>query len=235
MRSFPLTKGPSFLRGILGSDPDRSLGQVASMRSASAASSFASQAVRHSVAASHHFSTGRLDGGSKVTARHGIVAMESSPKASVSARRETLFRSGRALKGLEPGGRSPESGEKPHGFQRLGTTWFLAIAILSSCILGVLILGTENAHADTGGPQWTVTAVSRPTNFKPGGDKDGDAYRVLVTNTGSAPSDGSPVAITDELPSGLSLDSVGASGEDELICSKNGERRHCSQSARPLT
>jgi len=64
------------------------------------------------------------------------------------------------------------------------------------------------------GPQWTVTDVSRPTNFAPG-DK-GDRYVISVTNTGDIASDGSPIVITDELPEGLSLEVEGASGVDRL-------------------
>jgi hypothetical protein len=78
------------------------------------------------------------------------------------------------------------------------------------------------ALAATGGPQWTVTSVSRPTNFAPGDQSGDDSYRVAVTNTGGASSDGSPVTITDELPMGpgeeplLTLAPAGASGEDIL-------------------
>jgi uncharacterized repeat protein (TIGR01451 family) len=81
-------------------------------------------------------------------------------------------------------------------------------------VAGVLALTAVPALAITSGPQWTVTSVSSPTNFKPG--DQGDAYKVLVTNTGGESSDGSPITITDELPEGLTLDPVGASGEDQL-------------------
>ena len=65
-------------------------------------------------------------------------------------------------------------------------------------------------------PQWTVTSVSRATNFKPGDETGDDSYLVTVTNTGDASSNGDPIAVTDELPEGLSLDPAGASGEDPL-------------------
>ncbi|HWY17944.1 MAG TPA: hypothetical protein VNY27_04445 [Solirubrobacteraceae bacterium] len=79
-----------------------------------------------------------------------------------------------------------------------------------------LLLAAAPAVAVTQAPQWTVTSVSRPTNFKPGDETGKDSYRVTVTDTGGASSDGSPVTITDELPAGLSLDPAGASGEDPL-------------------
>ena len=65
-------------------------------------------------------------------------------------------------------------------------------------------------------PQWTVTAVSMPTNFNPGDETGDDTYRVTVTNTGAANSNGSPISIADQLPAGLSLAAAGASGEDQL-------------------
>ena len=72
------------------------------------------------------------------------------------------------------------------------------------------------AEASGGSPQWTITSVSRPTNFAPGDETGKDAFVLTITNTGSAPSDGSPVTITDELPEGLSLAPAGGSGEDRL-------------------
>jgi hypothetical protein len=89
-------------------------------------------------------------------------------------------------------------------------------AVSTSCVISVGF-GMIAAVADASlpGPQWTVTATSRPTNMK-AGDKSGeDAYIVTLTNSGGSASDGSPITITDELPEGLSLDSLGASGEDE--------------------
>jgi hypothetical protein len=85
-------------------------------------------------------------------------------------------------------------------------------------------------------PQWTVTSVSRPTNFCPAGAKACEersgkpSYRILVTDTGGASSDGTPITITDELPPGLSIDPVGASGEDRLATVHNensAARFHC--------
>jgi uncharacterized repeat protein (TIGR01451 family) len=73
--------------------------------------------------------------------------------------------------------------------------------------------GPAAALAAEAGPQWTVTSVSHPTNFKPGGE---GVYVVTITNTGGAATDGSTITITDELPEGLSLARTGAAGEDEL-------------------
>jgi uncharacterized repeat protein (TIGR01451 family) len=66
-------------------------------------------------------------------------------------------------------------------------------------------------------PKWTVTAVSRPTNLTPGDESGAASFVILVTNTGGAPSDGSAITVTDELPPGVSLAPEGASGEDLLV------------------
>jgi hypothetical protein len=94
----------------------------------------------------------------------------------------------------------------------IATTAFVAVTV--HC--GLLAFAPAPAPASTGSPQWTVTSVSRPTNFKPGSGGAEDAYLVTVTNTGGAASDGSPIMITDELPEGLSLAPAGASAEDQL-------------------
>ncbi len=79
-------------------------------------------------------------------------------------------------------------------------------------IVGALLFMASPALAAEGGPQWTVTAVSAPTNFAPGDESGLDMYRVSVTNTGGASSDGTPITITDTLPAGLTLDYTGAEG-----------------------
>ena len=79
------------------------------------------------------------------------------------------------------------------------------------CAAGWSAVGASPALGVTGGPQWTVTAVSGPTNFAPGDESGDDIYRVTVKNTGGASSD-SPVTVTDVLPEGLTLDRAGVEG-----------------------
>ena len=90
------------------------------------------------------------------------------------------------------------------------------VAAFAAGIAGLLAFTAAPALAVTGGPHWTVTSVSGPTNFKPGDASGEDSYLVTGTNTGGTASDGSPIEISDELPPGLSLAPAGASGEDEL-------------------
>ena len=84
--------------------------------------------------------------------------------------------------------------------------------LFALALLGVLGIGAAPALASEGGPQWTVTAVSTPTNFALGDESGDDAYRVTVTNTGGSSSDGTPVTIADTVPEGLTLDRQGATG-----------------------
>ena len=50
----------------------------------------------------------------------------------------------------------------------------------------LLLLAPATASAETTGPQWTVSSVSRPTSFAVGAKPGEDAYVVTVTNTGAA-------------------------------------------------
>ncbi len=87
----------------------------------------------------------------------------------------------------------------------------LSVALIPLTLV-FLALMASSAHAETATPQWTVTAVSAPTNFVPGDESGDDVYRVVVTNTGGAESDGEAVTITDALPAGLTLDRTRAEG-----------------------
>ena len=77
---------------------------------------------------------------------------------------------------------SQESPPWPEGqvMRRFLTATAVSIAPLAFALAPAL------ARAE-GAPQWTVTSVSRPTNFRPGDHSGEDSYRVTVTNTGGAP------------------------------------------------
>jgi uncharacterized repeat protein (TIGR01451 family) len=98
----------------------------------------------------------------------------------------------------------------------------VAMCAIASISVFVSAYG-ENALGAGGKPQWTVTAVSRPTNFIPGDETGEDSYQIAVTNTGGIASDGEPVTVTDELPLGLALASKPLSGKDQL----SGQKLNC--------
>jgi hypothetical protein len=104
--------------------------------------------------------------------------------------------------------------------RRCGPIARLAALLALTC---TACLAWQSTALGAGSPQWTVTAVSKPTNFVPGAPSGADSYSIAVINTGSAPSDGSPITVSDELPSALSLDAAGASGE-EILSAVHGKR-----------
>jgi hypothetical protein len=101
---------------------------------------------------------------------------------------------------------------------QLPSAWRFATA---TALCFAALASPSISAAATPSPQWSVSAVSQPTNFSPGDSTGSDAYVVTVTNSGGASSSAEePITITDVLASGLSLHATGASGEDELLASK---------------
>jgi uncharacterized repeat protein (TIGR01451 family) len=95
-----------------------------------------------------------------------------------------------------------------------------AVRVLGVVATGLLV-GAPVASAESPVAQWTISAVSNPTNLSPSAEPGEDYYRVLLTNTGGAASNG-PVTVTDELPAGLSIAPRGASGVDPVAEAANG-------------
>jgi uncharacterized repeat protein (TIGR01451 family) len=81
--------------------------------------------------------------------------------------------------------------------------------VCATCLLCLLCV--SSALAVTGGPQWTVTDVSAPTNLVPADEAGDQFFNVIVENTGGEPSRG-PVTVTDTLPESVTLDSLGVEG-----------------------
>lgn len=109
------------------------------------------------------------------------------------------------------------------GFLMSSRRMMAAPVLCAASVIVLVAFAAVPALAVTQSPQWTVTSVSAPTNFRSGDMSGEDAYRVTLTNTGGAESDGTPVRITDELPGGLMLAPGGALGEDQLARVKGGE------------
>jgi uncharacterized repeat protein (TIGR01451 family) len=74
------------------------------------------------------------------------------------------------------------------------------------------LLAAPWASAATPAPGWTIRSVAEPTFFSSADIEEcgcteigelGDRYRITATNAGAAPTDGSPVTISDTLPPGL--------------------------------
>jgi hypothetical protein len=95
----------------------------------------------------------------------------------------------------------------PRGLKLAELGWsgrrFGLCVVLAAGLVAVLFAFSASAFAVTQGPVWKITGVSSPTNFKPGDQTGDDSVLIAVTNVGGRSSDGSPVTISDSLPSGL--------------------------------
>ncbi len=94
--------------------------------------------------------------------------------------------------------------------RRTASRW--ATVLTAALSLGLLSLGAGVAPAGAVGvaPGWAISSLPQPSNFSNAenalceqASEICDAYVVTVTNVGEAPSDGTPIVITDKLPPGL--------------------------------
>jgi hypothetical protein len=92
--------------------------------------------------------------------------------------------------------------------------------VLLACLLaGLVLFDAGSAPAATPAPGFTIDSFATPTNFSPS-DNSGcsatvsqtgplcDSYRLIATNAGSVPTDGSTVTLADALPQGLKVQKI---------------------------
>jgi hypothetical protein len=89
-----------------------------------------------------------------------------------------------------------------------------AVLVIGSTTLGTCAAGARAARI---APGWAVSSLPQPSNFSnaenalcENSSNLCDAYVVTVTNMGAAPSDGTPIVITDRLPQGVVIEGVEA-------------------------
>ncbi len=92
--------------------------------------------------------------------------------------------------------------------------------VLVLAVLTVTAASVSPAAAMEPAPGWLLRAVSIPTAFSASDEED--KYLLLLTNVGSAPSDGSPITIKGTLGRGLVLKNVN-DFTDEWECTLEGE------------
>jgi len=81
--------------------------------------------------------------------------------------------------------------------------------ILGLAGASALLAAPPALGAPTPKPAFSLTSLATPTNFKPGGEEEvAYTYDVRAANLGAAPTDASPITITDTLPKGLSVKAV---------------------------
>jgi hypothetical protein len=76
--------------------------------------------------------------------------------------------------------------------------WGLSFGLLSCC--ASVAAAPAGAVEPPPAPAWSVDSLALPTNFAPGDATGPNFYRVVATNVGGAPTDGSPIKIVDTLP-----------------------------------
>src|SRR4029077_1374013 len=81
--------------------------------------------------------------------------------------------------------------------------------VLFVVFVAVVLVGAGDAGAALPAPMWRITSLSTPTSFSASDVPGKDVYLVKVTNVGDAPSDGTPITVSDTLPSGFAYDPSG--------------------------
>jgi hypothetical protein len=88
----------------------------------------------------------------------------------------------------------------------------LALAAILGCAFAA------SASATTPAPAWSIRSLAVPTNFKPGDESGLYQYELMIVNGGGAPTDRSPITMTDTLPAGLTIKAIGL-----LLPTESGE------------
>jgi hypothetical protein len=82
----------------------------------------------------------------------------------------------------------------------------IVLTAAAACVLGWCLLASV-AWAGEPGPGWVITSRGASTDFSAKANalsrKQGDGYTVIVRNSGSKPTNGGVVTITDTLPAGI--------------------------------
>ncbi len=76
----------------------------------------------------------------------------------------------------------------------------LALILLAGALLPAAATAAPSA------PAFSITSTVSPTHILPDDESGLTTYAVTVTNIGGAPTDGSPITLTDVLPAGFSVD-----------------------------
>ncbi len=98
-----------------------------------------------------------------------------------------------------------------------------ALPSLVLILAGVAV--PAGAQASPSAPALRVASLASVSNFVPGDQSGSILYVVTVTNVGGSPTDGSPITVTDTLPTGVSFDPdpVFAYGTNHLSLTREGQ------------
>lgn len=79
---------------------------------------------------------------------------------------------------------------------------FLTALLLAASAAAI---ASPPALAATATPSWRIESISAPTHFTPGLTTGVNMYIIQALNVGGAPTDGSTITVTDNLPAGFSV------------------------------
>ncbi len=108
------------------------------------------------------------------------------------------------------------AGVRAVGLSGTASTGF---CVLMLTVVGMMFVGSASAAAETARPAWMITGPQAPSVFVPGDQSGTASYLVTLTNIGGAATDGSPITLTDTLPTGLSLAPRGIEASPGVQCS----------------
>jgi len=91
--------------------------------------------------------------------------------------------------------------------------FLMRVALAAALALTAIFAPAAASAAPVPAPAWNLMATSAPSYFKPGDISGNAVYEVFLTNSGAAPTDGSPITITDTLPAGLGVKEVKVTNE----------------------
>jgi hypothetical protein len=116
-----------------------------------------------------------------------------------------------------------------------------ALGVVLSIVTATCAVALAASSASAAqGPVWKILSVSNPTNLAPGDHTGDDALVLAATNVGGGSSDGSVIALSDSLPTGLTATAVyGNDSYKDPLAHTGGEGEgatggmHCSTGPTP--
>jgi hypothetical protein len=81
------------------------------------------------------------------------------------------------------------------------------IGLISILATAIALMAAQGSAIAAPAPSWKVSSVAVPYNFAPGGTGE-QFYETTAMNVGAAATDGSPVTVTQRLPSGVDVTDV---------------------------
>ena len=117
-------------------------------------------------------------------------------------------------------------GQEANGRPRVcGLFMVPVVLVMVIVMLAMAMVGVAGA---AGSPAFSVRSIASPTHFPPGDSTGIAGYAISIKNIGAAPTDGTPISISDTLPAGISLHP--GTGQDLVALSLSWNDREAAPS-----